>query len=55
VPSLLERIAGVPKVTKGWMRKAPKLSQVDELLAKMKILRDKGVTGVSVMYSWIGR
>jgi hypothetical protein len=37
------------------MRKDPELSQVNELLAKIKILRDEGVTGVSVMYSWIGR
>jgi hypothetical protein len=54
-PSLPERTARVPKVTGGWTRKALKLSQVNELLAKIKIPRDEGVTGVSVTYSWIGR
>jgi hypothetical protein len=55
MPSLPERTVGVPKITGGWTRKALELSQVNEQLAKIKILRDEGVTGVSVMYSWIGR
>jgi hypothetical protein len=54
-PSLPESIARVPKITRGWTKQAPELSQVNKLLAKIKILRDEGVTGVLVMYSWIGR
>jgi hypothetical protein len=54
-PSLPERTTGVPKITRGWTRRAPKLSQVNELLPKIKVLRDEGVTGVSMVYSWIGR
>jgi hypothetical protein len=50
-PSFPEMTTGVPKITRGWTRKAPELSQVNELLAQIKILRDEGVTGVSVMYS----
>jgi hypothetical protein len=34
---------------------SPKLRQVNELLTKIKVLRDEGVTKVSVVYSWIGR
>jgi hypothetical protein len=55
VPTLLERTTGVPKITGGWMRRAPELSQVNELLTKIKVLRDEGVIGVSMVYSWICR
>jgi hypothetical protein len=54
-PSLPERTAGVPKITRGWTRRAPELSQVNELLTKIKVLWDEVVTGVLVVYSWIGR
>jgi hypothetical protein len=54
-PSLLERTARVPKITGGWTKRAPELSQVNELLTKIKELRDEGVTTPSVVYSWIGR
>jgi hypothetical protein len=50
-PSLPDRTTGVVKIAGGWTMKAPELSQVNELLAKIKILRDEGVTGVSVIYS----
>jgi hypothetical protein len=33
-----------PKNNGGWTRKALELSQVNELLAKIKILMDEGVT-----------
>jgi hypothetical protein len=55
MPSLPERTVGVLKITGGWTRRALELSQVNELLTKIKVLGDKGVIGVSVVYSWIGR
>jgi hypothetical protein len=51
VPSLPKRTAGVPNITGGWMKGGHELSQVNELLTKIKVLRDEGVTRASVVYS----
>jgi hypothetical protein len=53
--SLPERTTGVPKITGGWTRRAPELSQVNDLLTKIKVPTYEGFTGASVVYSWIGR
>jgi hypothetical protein len=55
MPSLPERTVGVLKITGGWTRRALELSQVNELLTKIKVLREEGVIRVSVVYSSIGR
>ncbi|RLN00122.1 hypothetical protein C2845_PM06G26450 [Panicum miliaceum] len=44
-----------PKITGGWTGRAPELSQVNEVLTKIMVLRDDRVTEVSVVYSLIGR
>jgi hypothetical protein len=50
-PSLPERTAEGPKITSEWTLGTRDLSQINDLLDKIKELRDAGVTGLFVMYS----
>jgi hypothetical protein len=54
-PSLPERTTGALKITSEWSKPCVDESQIPELLSKIKKQRDAGVTGVVVMYSWVGR
>jgi hypothetical protein len=54
-PSLPERTAGALKITREWSKPCKDESQIPELLGMIKKQRDAGVTGVVVMFSWIGR
>jgi hypothetical protein len=52
--SLPERIGGVPKPQPEWNQNLPasEMEQVQELIVLMQALREMGVTGASVMYSF---
>jgi hypothetical protein len=52
-PSLPERTAGAPKITGEWTLGTWDMSQIEDLLGKIKKHRDARVTGASVMYSWV--
>jgi hypothetical protein len=54
-PSLLERTAGALKIAGEWTLPCWDMSQIEDLLGIIKEHRDVGVTGVSVMYMWLGR
>jgi hypothetical protein len=53
-PSLPERTAGALKITTEWSKPCRDKNQILELLGMIKKQRNAGVTGVTVMYSWIG-
>lgn len=54
-PSLLERTTGALKITDEWTLPCQDMSKIEELLKLTKERRNRGVTGVSMMYSWIVR
>jgi hypothetical protein len=54
-PSLPERIVGAPKIHGEWTMPCNDRSQIEDLLEMINEQRDAGVTGVTVMYLWIGR
>jgi hypothetical protein len=53
--SLPERTAGALKIAGEWTIACRDMSQIEDLFGMIKVHRDAGVTGVSVMYSWLGR
>ncbi|RLM61787.1 retrotransposon protein, putative, unclassified [Panicum miliaceum] len=50
--SLAERTPGAPILGEEWTTIPEDKSQVNELLEKIMELRNKGVTGTSMIYSW---
>jgi hypothetical protein len=54
-PTLPEMTTEGPKIAGEWRLGARDMSQVNELLSKIKEHRDAGVTRASVVYTWIGR
>jgi hypothetical protein len=54
-PSLPERTAGELRIHGEWMMPCCGMSQIEELLGMVKKHRDAGFTGVSVMYTWLGK
>jgi hypothetical protein len=56
-PSLQERTGGVPKPQSEWNQNPPasEMEQVEEIIVLILALKDMGVTGASVMYSFFER
>jgi hypothetical protein len=54
-PSLPKRTARVLRIAGEWTLACPDMSQIEDLLSMIKKHKDEGVTGASVMYSWVGR
>lgn len=54
-PALPDRTPGGPKIASEWTWSPKHLSQVNDLLLKIKDHKEVGVTGASMVYSWIGR
>jgi hypothetical protein len=56
-PSLLERTGGVPKPQLEWNQNPPasEMEQVEELIVLIQALREMGVIGESVKYSFFER
>jgi hypothetical protein len=53
--SLPKRTAGALRIHDEWTMPCRDMSQIEDLLRMIKEHRDAGVTGVSVMYTWLGR
>ena len=54
-PSLPEQVPGPPKVCDEWSNAGPGGEQVNQLLGSIIALKSSGVTGGSVVYSWMNR
>ena len=54
-PALLDRVPGPPKRCHEWFNHGYIQVQEEELLQRIVVLRNKGVTGAIVVFSWLGR
>ena len=54
-PSLLDRVLGPPKHCHEWFHHGYIQVQEEELLQRIAVLKNKGVTGAMVAFSWLGR
>jgi hypothetical protein len=54
-PSLLERVPGPPQMCNKWFVKGANAEQEEELLTRIENLKNKGVTSISVVFSWTVR
>jgi hypothetical protein len=54
-PSLSKRTAEALKIRGEWMMPCRDISQIEDLVTLINEHRNAGVTGVTVMYSWLCR
>jgi len=54
-PVLPNRVPGLPKRCHEWFNHGSIPVQEEELLQKIVVLKNKGVTGATVVFSWLGR
>jgi hypothetical protein len=54
-PSLPKRTARALGICSEWTMPCRDMSQINDLLGMIKEHRDAGVTGILVMYTWLGR
>jgi len=54
-PALPECIPGPPKVCSNWSEAGPGGVQINKLLDDIDVLKDCGVIGGSIVYSWMNR